>query len=160
MLSLISHFGRDVVGGWRDGLGDPVVAPRRVIALPTDAEQRQCLLEISRSQTEPASRVERARIILAYLEVPSVYAVGRSSKVPRMRWNILRCSNPPSERARRAKRLISSGGDGSPFMTSLLGRVARRVASLASSDPPAIAEQRVSLGLKDATHDPAAIEGC
>ena len=65
-----------------------------------------------------------------------------------MCWNILRCSNPPSERARRAKRLISSGGDGSPFMTSLLGRVARRVAFLASSDPPAIAEQRVSLGLK------------
>ena len=26
--------------------------------------------------------------------------------------------------------------------------------------PPAIAEQRVSLGSKDATHDPAAIEGC
>ena len=55
-----------------------MVAPRRVIALPTDAEQRQCLLEISRSRTEPASRVERARIILAYLEVPSVYAVART----------------------------------------------------------------------------------
>ena len=44
-----------------------MVAPRRVIALPTDAEQRQRLLEISRSRTEPTSRVERARIILAYL---------------------------------------------------------------------------------------------
>jgi hypothetical protein len=40
-----------------------MVAPRRVIALPTDAEQRQRLLEISRSRTEPTGRVERARII-------------------------------------------------------------------------------------------------
>jgi hypothetical protein len=32
--------------------------------LPTDAEQRQRLLEISRSRTEPTSRVERAQIML------------------------------------------------------------------------------------------------
>ena len=55
-----------------------MVAPRRVIALPTDAEQRQRLLEISRSRTEPTSRVERARIILAYLQDPSAYAVART----------------------------------------------------------------------------------
>ena len=67
-----------VRGGWGIGLGDPMVAPRRVIALPTDAEQRQCLLEISRSRTEPASRVERARMILAYLDDPSAYAVART----------------------------------------------------------------------------------
>ena len=54
-----------------------MVAPRRVIALPTDAGQRQRLLEISRSRTEPASRVERARIILAYLEDPSAYGVAQ-----------------------------------------------------------------------------------
>jgi transposase len=54
-----------------------MTAPRRVIALPIDAEQRQRLLEISRSRTEPTSRVERARIILAYLEDPSAYAVAR-----------------------------------------------------------------------------------
>jgi transposase len=54
-----------------------MVAPRRVIALPSDAGQRQRLLEISRSRTEPASRVERARIILAYLEDPSAYGVAR-----------------------------------------------------------------------------------
>src|SRR5437764_11848656 len=66
MLGLVSYFRRDVVrGGRRIGLGDPVVAARRVIALPTDAEQRQRLLEISRSRTEPTGRVERARIILA-----------------------------------------------------------------------------------------------
>src|SRR5258708_31770944 len=75
----LSHPGRDVVrGGWGIGLGDPVVAPRRVIALPTDAEQRQRLLDISRSRTEPTGRVERARIILAYLQDPSAYARART----------------------------------------------------------------------------------
>src|SRR6516165_5550086 len=63
---------------WGIGLGDPMVAPRRVIALPIDAEQRQRLLEISRSRTEPTGRVERARLILAYLADPSAYAVARS----------------------------------------------------------------------------------
>lgn len=54
-----------------------MVAPRRVIALPSEAGQQRRLLEISRSRTEPASRVERARIILAYLEDPSAYGVAR-----------------------------------------------------------------------------------
>ena len=66
-----------VRGGVGIGLGDPMVAPRRVIALPTDAEQRQRLVEISRSRTEATSRVEM-RIILAYLEEPSAYAVART----------------------------------------------------------------------------------
>jgi len=72
-----------------------MVAPRRVIALPTDAEQRQCLLEISRSRTEPASRVERARIILAYLEVPSVYAVARTIEVTQQ--TVTRCLERAAE---------------------------------------------------------------
>ena len=59
------------------GLGESMVAPRRVIALPTDAGQQQRLLEVSRSRTEPASRVERARIILAYLKDPPAYGVAR-----------------------------------------------------------------------------------
>jgi transposase len=79
-----------VVGGGRGiGLGDPVVAARRVIALPTDAEQRQRLLEISRSRTEPTSRVERARIILAYLQNPSAYAVARAIEVTQQ--TVTRC---------------------------------------------------------------------
>src|SRR5947208_13008303 len=83
MLGLIYHFQRDVVReGDGIGLGDPVVAPRRVIALPTDVEQRERLLEISRSRTEPTGRVERARIILAYLQDPSAYAVARSHWIP------------------------------------------------------------------------------
>src|SRR5246127_5349003 len=86
MLGLIYHFQRDVVReGEGIGLGDPVVAPRRVIALPTDARQRQRLLEISRSRTEPTGRVERARIILAYLDDRSAYAVARAIGVPRKR---------------------------------------------------------------------------
>src|SRR5438270_13553302 len=91
MLGLSSHVGRDVVRGGIVGLdwGDPVVAPRRVIALPTDAEQRQRLQEISRSRTEPTSRVERARIILAYLQDPSAYAVARTMGVTQQ--TVTRC---------------------------------------------------------------------
>src|ERR1700732_650348 len=77
------------------GLGDPVVAPRRVIALPTDAEQRQRLQEISRSRTEPTSRVERARIILAYLEDPSAYAVARTIGVTQQ--TVTRCLERAAE---------------------------------------------------------------
>ena len=72
-----------------------MVAPRRVIALPTDAEQRQCLLEISRSRTEPTSRVERARIILAYLEDPSAYAVARNIGVTQQ--TVTRCLQRAAE---------------------------------------------------------------
>ena len=66
-----------------------------MIALPTDAEQRQCLLEICRSRTEPASRVERARIILAFLEVPSVYAVARTIGVTQQ--TVTRCLERAAE---------------------------------------------------------------
>jgi hypothetical protein len=37
------------------------------------------LVEISRSRTEPANRVERAGIILAYLDEPSRTAISSSS---------------------------------------------------------------------------------
>src|SRR5580693_9140274 len=77
------------------GLGDPVVAPRRVIALPTDAEQRQRLQEICRSRTEPTSRVERARIILAYLQDPSAYAVARTMEVTQQ--TVTRCLERAAE---------------------------------------------------------------
>src|SRR5215472_16165593 len=96
MLRLIFYFGRDVVrGGVGIGLGDPMVAPRRVIALPTDAEQRQRLLEISRSRTEPTTRVERARIILAYLQNPSGYAVARTIGVTQQ--TVTRCLERAAE---------------------------------------------------------------
>ena len=76
-------------------MGHPVVAPRRVIALPTDAEQRQRLLEISRSRTEPTGRVERARIILAYLQDPSAYAVARTIGVTQQ--TVTRCLERAAE---------------------------------------------------------------
>jgi hypothetical protein len=57
------------------GLG-AVAAPRRVIALASDGTRRQQLQEIARSRTEPASRVERARIALGYLAEPSASATG------------------------------------------------------------------------------------
>ena len=72
-----------------------MVAPRRVIALPTDAGQRQRLLEISRSRTGPTSRVERARIILAYLEDPSAYAVARTIGVTHQ--TVTRCLERAAE---------------------------------------------------------------
>jgi transposase len=72
-----------------------MVAARRVIALPTDAGQRQRLLEISRSRTEPTSRVERARIILAYLEEPSAYAVARRAGVTHQ--TVTRCLERAAE---------------------------------------------------------------
>ena len=72
-----------------------MVAPRRVIALPSDEEQRQRLLEISRSRTEPTGRVERARIILAYLEEPSAYAVARTMGVTQQ--TVTRCLKRAAE---------------------------------------------------------------
>ena len=58
-----------------------MAAARRIIAFSVDADQRLALVEISRSRTEPANRVERARIILAYLEEPSAYAVACAMRV-------------------------------------------------------------------------------
>jgi hypothetical protein len=72
-----------------------MVAPRRVIALPTDEEHRQHLLEIFRSQTEPTSRVERARIILAYLDRPSAYPVARRIGVTQQ--TVTRCLKRAAE---------------------------------------------------------------
>jgi transposase len=72
-----------------------MAAPRRVIALVSDAAQRQQLQEISRSRTEPASRVERARIILAYLEDPSAYGVARAVGVTHQ--TVTRCLERAAE---------------------------------------------------------------
>src|SRR5215471_2207891 len=63
------------------GLGYRVIATSGVIALPTDAGQRQHLLAIIRSRTEPTNRVDRARIILASLQNPAAYAVARTIRV-------------------------------------------------------------------------------
>ena len=51
---------------------------RRAIELSLGEADTAKLRSIAQSRTEPASRVERARILLAYREDPSFFAVGRA----------------------------------------------------------------------------------
>ena len=55
-----------------------MTAWRRAIELSMGAEDLARLVSIARSRTEPASRVERAEILLAYRDDPSFFAVGRA----------------------------------------------------------------------------------
>ena len=52
-------------------------------------------MEISRSRTEPTGRVERARIILTYLDDPSAYAVARAIGVTQQ--TVTRCLERAAE---------------------------------------------------------------
>jgi hypothetical protein len=54
-----------------------MAAPRLVVDLTIEDEDVTKLMAIARSRTEPASRVERARMFLAYRDQPSFFAVGR-----------------------------------------------------------------------------------
>jgi hypothetical protein len=51
---------------------------RRAIELAMGEDDVAALEAICRSRSEPASRVERARILLAYGKDPSFFAVGRA----------------------------------------------------------------------------------
>jgi len=51
---------------------------RRAIELAMTEEEIDRLRTVTRSRTEPARRVERARMLLTYGETQSYYAVGRS----------------------------------------------------------------------------------
>jgi transposase len=55
-----------------------MAALRKVVEIAIGEADAARLQSIARSRTEPASRVERARILLRYREDPSLYAVGRS----------------------------------------------------------------------------------
>jgi len=55
-----------------------MVAWRQALALVIDDEELSQLTMIARSRTEPASRVERARILLAYRDEPCFFAVGQA----------------------------------------------------------------------------------
>jgi hypothetical protein len=55
-----------------------MAAARRVIEISIGDEDLVRLEALSRSRTEPACRVERARILLAYRTDPSTYAVGEA----------------------------------------------------------------------------------
>jgi hypothetical protein len=55
-----------------------VTAWRQVLELSIGDEDLARLTAIARSRTEPASRVERARMLLEYREDPSFFAAGRA----------------------------------------------------------------------------------
>jgi transposase len=55
-----------------------MAAPRKAIEISIGADDEARLAAIARSRTEPASRVERARILLRYRADPSSYGVGRA----------------------------------------------------------------------------------
>jgi transposase len=57
---------------------EKMTAQRRVIELSIEEMDLARLAAIARSRTEPASRVERARMLLAYRQDPSFFAVGRA----------------------------------------------------------------------------------
>jgi transposase len=54
-----------------------MAAPRRVIDVAFTEEELADLERVSRSRTEPASHVQRARILLTYRRTPSLHATGR-----------------------------------------------------------------------------------
>jgi transposase len=58
-----------------------VAAPRRVIEVRFTEEDLTELERISRSRTESASHIQRARILLTYRRTPSLYATGRAVEV-------------------------------------------------------------------------------
>jgi transposase len=66
-----------------------MAASRRVIDISIEAEDLARLELIARSRTEPASWVQRARILLAYRVDPSAHAVGEAIGVTHQ--TVLRC---------------------------------------------------------------------
>src|SRR6266508_3834754 len=58
-----------------------MTAWRQVFELTIEDEDLSRLRTIARSRTEPASRVERARMLLAYRDDPSFFAIGRALAV-------------------------------------------------------------------------------
>src|SRR5208337_3916885 len=67
--------------GWSliRGIGSKIMtARRRAIELSIGEGDLARLVSIARSRTEPASRVERARMLLAYRKDPSFFAVGQA----------------------------------------------------------------------------------
>lgn len=66
-----------------------MAAPRRVVELSIGSDDLARLESIARSRTEPAIRVERARILLAYHANQSSVAVGERIGV--MRHTVRRC---------------------------------------------------------------------
>jgi hypothetical protein len=68
---------------------------RRPIELAVNDVEVAALKEISRSRSEPAIRVQRARILLAYRESLSFFAVGHAVGVHHQ--TVQRCVEPQSK---------------------------------------------------------------
>ena len=66
-----------------------MAARRRALELCLEVEDRAQLEAIAQSRTAPAGRVERARILLAYPEDPSFFAVARARGLQRQ--TVQRC---------------------------------------------------------------------
>src|SRR3984893_10871262 len=58
-----------------------MTARRRAIELSIGEEDLARLVAIARARTEPASRVERARMLLAYRKDPSFFAIAQAAGV-------------------------------------------------------------------------------
>ena len=82
------------MGAWREAI-EPSI---------DDADLAK-LTSIARARTEPVSRVERARMLLAYRENPSFYAVGQALGIPHQ--TVQRC-------VERTLALWSDSGPGRP----------------------------------------------
>ena len=65
-------------GGFERKEWTEMAAWRRAIELSLEDADVERLRSIAQSRTEPASRVERARILLSYREDPSFFAVGQA----------------------------------------------------------------------------------
>src|SRR6266404_8149606 len=86
---------RDMVRSGETSQGEAMVAARRVITLSIDSDQRRALVDISRSRSEATGRVERARMIIAYLDTPSAYVVARQIGVSQQ--TVTRCLERAAE---------------------------------------------------------------
>ena len=71
---------------------------RRAVELAMTDEEIERLTALSRSRTEPASRVSRAAMLLAYCENPSFFVVGRRLGVHHQ--TVQRCLERPRAMAR------------------------------------------------------------
>src|SRR5271156_6293063 len=93
-----------------------MAAARRVMELEFTEQELADLERVSRSRTEPASHVQRARILLGYRQTPSLYVTGRARTlfIP-----IYRASGsvPPPFRRGRGRTSASGSTPWSPSST-------------------------------------------
>src|SRR5579864_8101094 len=100
---------------------------RRVVELAMTNEEVARMTAVSHSRTEPASRVERARMLLGYRETPSFFAVAQ-----RLGARITRRSIQPLANGRR-----ELGGRRPPSNdTTATGGVLSSIVALEKEAPP------------------------